>query len=225
MCCTKRIFGLISLSFFAGNFSACAGMTVYDLNDVVRLRLEDISFFIFVLLLASVGVRVLWNYVGRDFTHWPRLSFGKALSLTGLLSILMLLVLIMISGARELLTPGAWFRQGSHYRPSEAASLELRQQSIESLRASLMHYANVHQGQFPAHDYVEEIPSRLWQTPDSAGTRYIYFGGQSLGQSNALLVCEPRNFGEQRFVLFADGNVRQLNTPEIHQLMGVKEQR
>ncbi len=198
-------------------------MTVYDLNDVVRLRLEDISFFALLLLLSALGIRLLWNYLGRDFAHWPKLGFGKALSLTFLLSILMLLLLIMIAGARELLTPGAWFRQGSRYRPTEAASLELRQQSVESLRASLMHYANAHQGQFPAHDYVEEIPARLWEAPDSVGTRYIYFGGQSLGQTNALLICEPRNFGDQRLVLFVNGNIRQLNTPEIHRLMGVKE--
>lgn len=37
----------------AGAPSLRAGMTVYDLNDVVRLRLEDISFFA-VLLLGSV---------------------------------------------------------------------------------------------------------------------------------------------------------------------------
>ena len=222
---TRRILPIATLLFLVMPGFARAGMTVYDLNDVARLRLEDISFFGFLLLLAALGIRFLWNYLAKDFPKLPRLSFGKALSLTALLSILMLLVLIMISGARELLTPSAWFRQGSHYRPSEAASLELRQQSLESLRAALMQYANTHQGQFPPHDYVPEIPGKLRQAPDSAETRYIYLGGQNLGQSNTLLVCEPRNFGNERLVLFSDGSIRRTKTPEIYRLMGVKESR
>src|SRR5437879_521350 len=110
---------------------ARAGMTVYDLNDVVRLRLEDISFFIVLILLSALGVRFLWNYLAKDFPRLPRLSFLKALSLTGLLGIGMLLVLVMISGARELLTPGAWHRQGSQYRPNETGNMDSRQHSME----------------------------------------------------------------------------------------------
>ena len=98
---------------------AHAGMTVYDLNDVARLRLEDISFFVGLLLLCALGIRFLWNCVQRDLPKVPRLTFGKALCLTGLLSLAMLLVLSMISGARELLTPGAWRKQGHEYRLSQ----------------------------------------------------------------------------------------------------------
>ena len=65
---------------------AHAGMTVYDLTDVARLRLEDISFFAFLLLLATVGIRFLWNFLAKDFSRLPRLSFLRALSLTGLLA-------------------------------------------------------------------------------------------------------------------------------------------
>jgi hypothetical protein len=39
--------------------SAHGGMTVYDLNDVVRLRLEDISFFAVLLLASGFGIRLL----------------------------------------------------------------------------------------------------------------------------------------------------------------------
>ena len=90
---------------------AHAGMTVYDLTDVARLRLEDISFFGFLLLMAALGIRLLWNFLSKDFPRLPRLSFRKALGLTVLLSLFMLLILVMISGAREILTPGAWYRQ------------------------------------------------------------------------------------------------------------------
>ena len=146
-------------------------MTVYDLTDVARLRLEDISFFAFVLLLATLGIRFLWNSLAKDFARLPRLSFLKALSLTGLLSLLMLLILVMISGARELLTPGAWYRQGSHYRPNDVGNREMRRQSMEGLRAALMQYANAHAGRFPPHDYVSEVSTKLWEAPDSSGTR------------------------------------------------------
>lgn len=203
---------------------ARAGMTVYDLTDVARLRLEDISFFAFLLLLATLGIRWLWNYLAKDFTRLPRLSFLKALSLTGLLSLFMLLILVMISGARELLTPGAWYRQGSHYRPNEAGNGELRRHSLEELRAALMQYAQAHAGRFPPHDYVPELPSRLWEAPDSTGTRYLYYGGLTLTQTNAWLVCEPENFGEERLTLFVDGRIQALKTEQIHRLMGAKDQ-
>jgi len=136
----------------------------------------------------------------------------------------MLLILVMISGARELLTPGAWYRQGSHYRPNDLGNRELRQQSIESLRAALMQYAHTHEGRFPPHDYVNEIPAKNWEAPDSAGTRYLYVGGLTLVQSNEVLVCEPQNFGDERLVLFASGRIQASKTQELHRLMGVQEQ-
>ncbi len=198
---------------------AHAGMTVYDLTDVARLRLEDISFFLVLLLLATLGIRFLWNFLARDFPRWPRLTFFKALGLTGLLGLGMLLVLVMISGARELLTPGAWNRQASHYRPNDIGNRELRQQSIEALRTSLMQYAYSHDGHFPPHDYVAEIPSKIWEAPDSVGTRYLYIGGQTVSQSNAVLACEPENFGDERMILFDSGKIASTNTAEIHRLM------
>jgi hypothetical protein len=198
-------------------------MTVYDLTDVARLRLEDISFFGFLLLLASTGIRFLWNFLARDFPRFPRLTFRKAVSLTVLLSLFMLLILVMISGAREILTPGAWYRQGSHYRPNDVGNDEERQQTIEVLRADLLQYARTHDGHFPPHDYVADIPAKAWAAPDSAGTRYIFVGGLTSAQTNVLLVCEPQNFGDERLVMLADGRIQKLKTAEIHRLMGVKE--
>ncbi len=215
--------GAILCVLLLGANPARAGMTVYDLTDVARLRLEDISFFGFLLLLATLGMRWLWNFLARDFPRWPRLTFVKALSLTALLGLGMLLVLVMISGARELLTPGAWYRQASHYRPNEIGNRELRQQSIESLRAALMQYAYAHDGRFPPHDYVAEIPGKIWESPDSTGTRYLYVGGLALSETNAVMSCEPQNFGDERLVLFASGKIQALKTAEIHRLMGVQE--
>lgn len=203
---------------------AHAGMTVYDLTDVARLRLEDISFFLLLLVLATLGVRFLWNVLARDFPRWPRLTFFKALAVTGLLGLGMLLVLVMISGAREILTPGAWYRQASHYRPNDIGNRELRQQSIEALRTSLLQYAYSHDGHFPPHDYVSEIPSKLWEAPDSVGTRYLYIGGLTLSKSNAIVACEPENFGDERLILFGSGKIASGTTEEIHRLMAQESQ-
>ena len=196
---------------------ARAGMTVYDLNDVVRLRLEDISFFAVLLLLCALGIRFLWNYVAKDLPRVPRLTYTKALCLTGLLSLLMLLVLSMISGARELLTPGAWRRQGTEYRLTDSTSEPLRRQSLEALRSVLHFYAQSHNGKFPAHDFVPDIPENIWQTPDSVGTRYLYVGGLTLAAMTNIVACEPLNFGDERFVLFVNGEIKKLTTKEIRQ--------
>src|SRR5688572_14415424 len=201
--------------FIAVASRARAGMPVYDLNDVAKLRLEDISFFLVLLLICTFGIRLLWNFVQRDFPRVPRLTFGKAICLTGLLSLGMLLVLSMISGARELLTPGAWRKQGHEYRLNDPASEPMRKTSMEALRAALMTYAHAHGGQFPVHDYVPEIPEKIWQAPDRTGMRYIYFGGAGVGVSNKVVACEPLSFGDQRFVLLASGEIRKLRTEQI----------
>lgn len=224
----RRLWGprvLISFAALLWAGPVQAGMTVYDLTDIPRLRLEDISFFALLLVVATVAIRFLWNYLAKGTSWLPRLTFPKALTLTALLSLLMLLILVMIAGARELLTPGAWYRQGSHYRPSDVGSRELRQQSLESLRMALMQYARAHGGQLPPHDYVSEIPPKLWQAPDSGGTRYVYLAGLTLDQTNAVVVCEPQNFGEERLVLFADGTIGALKTEEIHRRLGAKDSR
>jgi hypothetical protein len=219
----KRL--LCLLGFLACASPARAGMTVYGLNDVVRLRLEDISFFLLLLVVSAAGIRMLWNYLARDFARLPRLSFLKAFSLTVLLSLAILLVLVMISGAREVLTPGAWYRQGSHYRPNDIGNLEMRRQSMENLRAALVQYAAAHDQRYPPHSYVLDIPEKLWQAPDMTGTRYVYIGGRSLNQSNDVVACEPLNFGETRFVLFGSGRIASLGTAEIRRALGSSEPR
>jgi hypothetical protein len=195
-----------------------AGMTVYELTDVARMRGEDISFFLFLLALSALGVRFLWNYLARDF-QWPRLTFFKAFCLTGLLGLAMALALTIISGAREVMTPEAWTRQGSHYRLNDVGSREMRERSMDSLRSELLLYAQSHQGKFPPHDYAPEIPAKIWEAPDRAGTRYIYLGSFNAGLTNGILACEPRNFGDERLVLFMDGKEAWLKTDEIHRLL------
>lgn len=113
---------------------------VFRLNDSVDRRLQAISFFIFGLLTCAAIVRWLWNYMARDWSALPRLSFGQALAGVILWGLLFFLVLTMISGARELMTPGAWKKQGVTYKladdgePAELAPSALRRQHLERLR-------------------------------------------------------------------------------------------
>jgi hypothetical protein len=197
--------------------SALGGMTSYDLSDTARLRLEDISFFLLLLALCSLGIRALWNGFARDFPRLPRLSWGRAAALTALLSLALLLVLSMISGARELLTPQAWRRQGTGYRLNAEASEPQRRQSLEALRVALFAYAREHGGKFPPHDFVPEIPDKLWQSPDGAGTHYIYASGEKAQTGQSMIACEPPAFGDKRFALLADGQIVKLSSDEIRQ--------
>jgi hypothetical protein len=198
-------------------------MTSYTLNDVVRLRLEDISFFAVLLLVCAVGIKLLWNHLAKGLPKLPRITFVRSLCLTALLSLFMLLVLSMISGARELLTPGAWRKQGSAYRLNDPAGEPVRQQNIGYLRAALRTYADQHEGKYPPHDFVPDIPEKIWQAPDAAGNRYIYIAGLKADGGTNLLACEPAVFGDERFVLLANGDIKKLNTAAIRAALGISD--
>jgi hypothetical protein len=85
-------------------------------NDTAYERLQAISFFLMAFLICAAAVMLLWNYVRRDFPALPRLSFGRATAGLVLWGLLFVIVLTMISGARELMTPGAWEPDGVVYR-------------------------------------------------------------------------------------------------------------
>lgn len=90
-----------------------AGMPSFTLTDIAKLRLQSISFFLVVLLLCAWGVKALWNTLAKDFPKLPRMTYGRALAAMALWGFVFVIVLTMISGARELLTPGAWEKQGA----------------------------------------------------------------------------------------------------------------
>jgi hypothetical protein len=88
----------------------------YTLRELATLRLEAISFFLAILLVCGVIVRWVWNGLRPENSRFPRLTYGKALGVVVLWGLLFSVVLAMISGARELMTPGAWERHGATYR-------------------------------------------------------------------------------------------------------------
>lgn len=81
-----------------------------------RQRLEVVSFFAVVYFVLGGVVQSVWNAFRKDFPKLPRLSYLRALGVLLIWSMLFLTVLTMISGARELMTPGAWNKSGSTYQ-------------------------------------------------------------------------------------------------------------
>jgi hypothetical protein len=85
------------------------------LSKLAKLRLDAISFFLVALLASGGAIQLIWNSLAKDFPKLPRISFLRSLGLIALWGLLFLLVLTMISGARELMTPGAWRKNGLTY--------------------------------------------------------------------------------------------------------------
>ncbi len=107
-----------------GSPSAIAGMPApltEDLQTILRLResphqrLQAISFFLVGIVASALAVKLLWNGLTRDWPRLPQLSFAKSLAIVALWGLMFLVVLTMISGARELMTPGAWKKDGATY--------------------------------------------------------------------------------------------------------------
>lgn len=207
--------------------SACAplhaGMPMLDFSDVAALRLQTLSFFATLFLVCGLGLMLLWNHLARDFPRLPRLSYGKSLGLLALWGLLFVLVLTMISGARELMTPGAWAKQGATYKLAAAGMdpLEMaRRQRLELLRAALWQWAERNEGRLPPHDLVGDIPPTTWQVLDPSGLRYVYLPGSTRDGGHRLVAYEPGIYGAERLALFADGAIAKLPLTELKRLAG-----
>src|SRR5262249_22407560 len=147
--------------------TACAGMAaplpdhdttqrVLRLNQPPLARLQALSFFVLVLLCCALAVQFLLNRLARGFQQPPRASFCQAPGGVILWGLLLVSVLAMIAGARELMTPGAWEKQGFTYRLTPGPPgpdpdlLTTRRQHLERLRQALWHFAALHNGHFPS---------------------------------------------------------------------------
>jgi hypothetical protein len=189
-----------------------AGMPSLELSDLARLRLENLSFFLMLFLLSAWLIQLLWNALRRDWTVLPPLRYRAAVGLVALWGLLFVLVLTMISGARELMTPGAWEKKGVTYRladPERDAELRrARRAQLENLRDALWNYAFRHEGKFPPSPSSDPgIPAALWHVPDPSAAPYLYVGG-ARGEAAVPVVYEPDVYGGARYVLYADGSIR-----------------
>jgi hypothetical protein len=190
-----------------------AGMPSITLTDAASMRLQSISFFLVVFLVVSLVVRLLWNALRSDFPRLPHLSYPKAVGLVGLWGLLFLLVLTMISGARELMTPGAWKKDGLTYSLDDPKKqptpfvLPTEAERREKLKAL-----------FPPANH-PEVHDTAWKTPHPSGMRYIYLTGRTTRDPGRVLACEPELFDDGRLVLFAGGEIKRLTSSELAPLL------
>lgn len=215
----NRRTGVWAIGFVAMLSSpAWAGMPSIRFTEIGEMRVQVLSFFLLVFLVTAGIIQRLWNWLRRDFTFLPRLTFGRSLGLVGLWGLLFILVLTMISGARELMTPGAWEPRGMTYKlksgpPRPPPSEEVRWAKLQSLKDGLWSYASMHAGKLPSDPWGSELPIDLWETPDLSRIRYIYRPGQSI-KGNGLIAYEPPTVGRQ-LGLFADGGIREIVASDL----------
>jgi len=181
---------------------------------------QGISFFTACLLVTAAVVKALWNALRRDAENLPPLTYGRALCAVTLWGMVFVVVLTMISGARELMTPGAWRKQGWTYQLQASSvppdSLADRRKAIENLRTAIWHFAATHEGTFPHSPEDLEDPD-LWSVPGWAGFRIIYLVDRHPDATGSLLAFEPELDGDERLVLLTNGMIGSMRTAEIEQ--------
>jgi hypothetical protein len=212
--------------------AAMAGMPVVMLNDLARMRIQTISFFLLGFFLSAWGIQIIWNAARRDFPRLPHLSYARANGLVALWGLLFVLILTMISGARELMTPGAWKKDGYTYKlAQDVPAVESpaaqdqdqhekeRRQALDRLRAALWTYARHHDGQFPPNANAPEIPEDAWHLSDLSEMKYLYTPGLVADRGATPLAYEPGIFGKERFVLLTNGAIVRMDEPTLREAL------
>ena len=201
-------------------------------SPVVGWQVQALSFFLACLFVGAVAVQSLWNHARRDFPVLPQISYRRSLSLVVMWGLLFVVVLTMISGARELMTPGAWRKQGWTYQLEKSAAMAdtmpatdrvTRRGSLEQLRTALWHYAATHGGKFPARDQAG-ANARLWDIPGHPGLQFLSVPDRSAEETGRLLVFEPQIDSDDRLVLLTNGLIGSMRTEEIRLAAERREQ-
>jgi hypothetical protein len=201
-------------------------MPLVRVSEAARPRLDVISFFLVGLLLSAAVVMFVWNGLRRDFPRLPHLSYARACGVVVLWGLLFVIVLTMISGARELMTPGAWEKRGMTYklRDEKAAAAQVeewtaRRTRIGKLQSVLLEHARQHDGKYPiALDELPLEPAAL-EVPNRAGSRYVLIAGRTLDGLAVPLAYEPEVYAGKHFVLFTKGRPEELPYDEIQRLL------
>ncbi|MFO0959666.1 MAG: hypothetical protein U0800_19895 [Isosphaeraceae bacterium] len=211
------------------------------LTELTRQRVEVISFFLLVLVLCALAIRWLWNSLRKDFPALPELSVRRALGMIVLWGLLFVIVLTMISGARELMTPGAWEKVGLTQRlvvepPPIEGEIKARYAALDRLGDRLIQHAQSHNRDFPSIDAFAGFAGPLAEVPKPPGGRYVYVGGRLPSSrsdrevANAppphrptILAYEPDTAGPDRLVLMTDGMIVWLPTAEIERQLAEPE--
>lgn len=162
-------------------------------------------------------VKFLWNQLAKGIPAIPRIGFGKALCLMLVSGLFMYVILTMISGARELMTPGAWEKEGISYRLSGDGE-DPRREKILKLKEALWSYAEENDGRYPTGQFDEGLAKSLWKLPDGAGL-YSFLPVEAPGR---ILVFEPASAGKDRFVILEDGTIEEWSGKKIEREISEK---
>ena len=206
-----------------------AGMPSPTLTDLAEARLDAISFFLLLFLLCGLLLKWAWNVLATSFPILPRLTVKHAMAMMLVSSLFLYVILTMISGARELMTPGAWTKVGTTYQllPPERDPkpwLETaRIQALERLRDALWDYAAKHEGKLPPHAQGLEIEGSLWTGVHPQGERYGLRSEAAVGKGNEIVVFEPESYGATRFVIRANSEVQRLTAKQLSEELMAEE--
>jgi len=193
-------------------------------DQLLTYRIEALSFFLALTFLLAGVVKLIWNTLRIDFPKMPRLTYWRAMGAVFLWGLIVAVVLSMITGARELMTPGAWERAGGTYRLTQPGSpaenlLIARRKNLERLKEALWSYARAHDGRFPDNDFTREVPEDVWTVPSVTQPRYIYIPRRGITASPGVtLAYEPDVFDDDRLALLTNGEVITLKRGDIYRL-------
>lgn len=205
----KPLVGLTLAVWLFTLSQATAGMTVVTLTDIARVRIDAISFFLFAYLVIAWVVKLIWNQLAKSFSSLPQLKYLQALGVVFTTGLLFYVVLTMISGARELLTPGAWEKQGTGYRLREDDPIPLdkgkRREALRRIQGAIWDHAKAHGGNAPASPMAAGMDPGLWEF--AGGGLYCLMPGVRPAVGRDILVYEPSAAGGRRFVLLSDGSI------------------
>jgi hypothetical protein len=198
-----------------------AGMPQPVLTDIASARLQTISFFLLLIALSAGVVMWVWNAFRKDFPRLPRMSYWRSLGAVAVWGAAFMLVLTMISGARELMTPGAWERTGVTYKLVDGTrrkiTLEDRRARLTVLKTALGEYARDHDGASPSDDHDPSIPAWAWETADPSRSRFLYVPPSRGG---TVIAFEPSSFSP-RLVLLRSGHIETMTDPELSDALSV----
>ncbi|WP_417390630.1 hypothetical protein [Gimesia sp.] len=224
----------LMLCWFSNTAEAGMPSASIDLTEIAQLRLQSISFFLLLFLLSAWGLKKLWNMLARDFPKLPVITYKAALAGTFLWGLMFLFVLTMISGARELLTPGAWEKDGRTYRLTDSESkqetqavaealLKERRSKLAELRSALFMHVATHDGNYPANVEDASFADEFWLQPGEMNVKYGYVPGEKKSDLVQPLAFEQAVYGdEQQLILFTDGAIKQVSLAEGQEALSGK---
>lgn len=208
-----------------------AGMPSIRLTPEVHNNLTGISFALFVILIVvSLLIFICWNLLfrGKDL---PKITWFKSLIIALLGGVLFCLILVMIAGSRELLTPGAWKQKGVLYELSEKevvlsrmpaydpqtllplndlpeSLVAARYAAIVRLRNALVQFQKDHDGKLPESIAKSGFVLDYWTIPASGDLFYVY-----QPKDNKYIVVTPFNDETPVFGIDPDWRIIEISNP------------